>query len=144
MEKNENKAPVSLSKLGVSVTVLAALMYFCGYFGGYLVTIALGLYILLVEEDLWLKKSAVRAISLLVLFSLLEALLGFIPTFMDIIRSLLNIFGTDFGLYIVDNIVNFFRLWLGVIEKAVFILFGILAVFGIPKKLPLIDTIVKK
>lgn len=81
------------TKLGVSVAVLGAAMYFTGLFSGYIVAVVLAGYILLMEENEWLKKTAVKAVALMIAFSLLSTLLGLIPgviNFIDSIFIILN------------------------------------------------------
>ena len=51
------------SKLGISVGLLAALLYFLGLLSGYLVTVLVAGYILVAESNLWLRKSAVKAVE---------------------------------------------------------------------------------
>ena len=44
--------------------LLAAGIYFTGLFGGYLVAVLLTAYVLLVEDDEWLRRSSVKAVIL--------------------------------------------------------------------------------
>src|SRR5574344_1340231 len=46
------------TKLGIPVGLLGAAMLFACYFGGYLVSFVLAGYILLFEENAWLKRTA--------------------------------------------------------------------------------------
>lgn len=48
---------MSKTKLGISTTLLAALAYFAGGFSGYLLLFLVAGYVLLKEEDEWLKKN---------------------------------------------------------------------------------------
>ena len=136
------------TKLGLSVGIVAALLYFCGLFGGYVATILLALYVLICEDSLWLRKSAVRALTLLVGFSLAYALIGFVPEFVEIIRSLLGVFGIDYftGIFetifsVINNLVSFVASWIDVVEKVAFLAFAIMAIFKFPGKLPLVDKL---
>ena len=53
------------TKLGISVSLMAAAVYLLGLLSGYTVTILLVGYILLKEEDMWLKKQSVGALALM-------------------------------------------------------------------------------
>ena len=64
------------TKLGISVGMLGAAIYFTGLFSGYIVPVLLVGYVLMFEENGWLRRSAVKAISLMVFFSfMLDALM---------------------------------------------------------------------
>ncbi len=60
---NEGETDVQKTKLGISVGLLGAAIYFMGLFSGYMVAVLLAGYVLLFEENEWLKKSAVKAIA---------------------------------------------------------------------------------
>ena len=81
------------TKLGISVGLLAAIVYFLGLFSGYVATIVLVGYILIVEDNAWLKKTSVKAVVLMLGFSLVYSVLGLIPGLISFINSLVNIFG---------------------------------------------------
>lgn len=115
------------TKLGVSVGVLAAATYFMGLFGGYIALIALVGYVLLFEQDSWLRKSAVKAFALCVLFSIIYALVGFIPDLMGLVDSFLGIFGGDFSITFINYGVYFLQDIIGLVEKVVFLILGLLA-----------------
>ena len=65
------------TKLGIPFGLLAAGIYFGALFGGYLVVILLTAYVLLVEDDEWLRRSSVKAVILMIMFSLIDIILGF-------------------------------------------------------------------
>ena len=53
------------TKLGISVGLLGAAIYFTGLFSGYLVAVLLAGYVLMFEENEWLRKNAVKAVALM-------------------------------------------------------------------------------
>ena len=67
------------TKLGISVGILAAIVYFSTAVFGYLALLVVGGYILLVEKTEWLKKCGVKAVVLMLLYSLLSTVIGLIP-----------------------------------------------------------------
>ena len=85
------------TKLGISVGLLGAAVYFTALFGGYLPLIVLAGYILLFEENPWLKKSAVKSAVIVFSFALLSALIGFIPNAIDLINDVFNVFKGHFS-----------------------------------------------
>lgn len=72
------------------IGLLGSIIYFASVFGGgYLVALLLFGYVLLVEDNPWLRKTSVKAVLLLILFSLISFVLGLIPDIWEIISSLL-------------------------------------------------------
>lgn len=63
------------SKLGISVGLFGALIYVMGLINTLGLIVMVG-YVLLVEEELWLKKSAVKAVIITIGFSLLSVLIS--------------------------------------------------------------------
>ena len=76
------------TKLGISVELLAALMYFIGLINLVGLLIVAG-YVLICEKDAWLKRSAVTAIALSVAFSLISVVIGFGDNLFGLFNSLL-------------------------------------------------------
>ncbi len=52
------------TKIGISVGVMGAVMYFASLFGGYIPMLLLAGYIFLKEENIWLRKAAFNAVAL--------------------------------------------------------------------------------
>lgn len=132
------------TKLGISVAVLGAAVYFTGLFSGYLITIVLAGYILLMEENVWLKKAAVKSVALMICFSILSAVLGLIPDVIGFVDSIFNIFGGSFHISVLTNIVYMLRDGLDLVEKVLFLLLGLKALNQGTIKVPVIDKFVEK
>lgn len=71
------------TRLGISVGLLGAAIYFMGLFSGYLLAVLLAGYVLLFEENSWLRKNAVKAMSVMAVFSLLITVLNLVPNAFD-------------------------------------------------------------
>ena len=67
------------TRLGISVGMLGAAIYLTGLFSGYVVAVLMAGYVLLFEENSWLRRSAVKAVSLMVFFSFITVLINLIP-----------------------------------------------------------------
>ena len=80
------------TRLGISVGLIGSAMFFMGLFSGYFVVTLLAGYVLLFEQNAWLKRSAVKALSLMVFFSLLVTLLNLIPDVFDVVNNFAFIF----------------------------------------------------
>ena len=132
------------TKLGVSVGLLGAAVYFMGLFSGYLAPVLLAGYILLFEENEWLKKTAVKAISLMVLFSLLIAVVDLIPDVMAFINNIASAFGGNFYIAFVSGLANAVITAIGIIEKLLFIGLGFKALGQGTITVPVVDNLVNK
>lgn len=104
------------SKLGISVGFIGAAMYLLSLIAGYTPTLLVVGYVLLAEEDAWLKRTAVKAMVVTFLFSLAYMVLGLVPDVMGTISSFLNIFGGSFYLAFISNVISFFNNVLGLLE----------------------------
>lgn len=132
------------TKLGVSVGVLGAAMYFLGFFSGMTAAVILGGYILLMEENAWLKKTAIKAVAVWVLFAFFGAVLGLLPDAIGFINSILNIFGGNFYISIVSNIIFMLKDGLDLVRTLLFLLLGLKALNQGTVKVPVIDKLVDK
>lgn len=82
------------TRFGVSVGVTGAAVYLLSLFGGgYTPMLLLAGYVLLFEENGWLKRTALKAVVLAFLFSLVNLAIGLLPEMIGIIDSFANMFG---------------------------------------------------
>jgi len=132
------------TRLGISVGLMGTIMFLVCLFGGYLAAILVVGYILMFEQNGWLKKMAVRGLALMVVFTFASFLLGLIPDFLRIISNMVSIFEGYFShskvdsfFYILDDLLTIFR-------YVLFILLGLLALKQNTLPLPGIDSIVSK
>ena len=132
------------TKLGVTVGLLGATVYFLGLFSGYLITVLLAAYILLFEENGWLKKSAVKSVVLLIAFSLLSALIYLLPNIVDLFSSIVGIFGGHFYPEFLSHLVNVIGTAMNIVQKILFIGLGIKAFNQGDIKIPAVDKLIEK
>ena len=136
------------TKLGISVGLLGAITYLCCLVGGYTPVIILVGYIALFEENIWLKKTAIKAFALMLAFSLISIVFNLIPGAVNLINELLGIFDEGFAhedfYRTVMNIVSFVNQALAILEKVVFVLLGAKALTQGTITIPVIDTFIKK
>lgn len=132
------------TRLGISVGLLGAATYLMGLLSGYIVVIILAGYILLFETNEWLRKSAVKAVALLVFFSLMVTVINLIPNAINFINNLVGVFGKSFSVSVLSRIVNVIVSALDVVEKVVFILLGVKAVNQGTISFPYIDKLINK
>ena len=112
------------TKLGLSVGLLGATICFSGLFGGYLLTGILVGYVLLFEENIWLRKSAVKTFAVMVGFSLVSAVVGLLPSTIRIIDDILTL--------------------LDMIKTILLLMMGVKAVTQGTVGIPMIDNLINK
>lgn len=132
------------AKLGVSVGLLAAVVYLFGLVGGYIVTGLLVGYILLKEENTWLKKQSVIAVILMLAFSVISVVLNIIPNLTGMFNSFIGIFGGYISFSFIDRILSFFNYILNILETVVFVLLGINAFMKGKFKVPVLEGFLDK
>ena len=108
------------TKLGISVGLMGALAYFGSLFGGYIVALLIFGYILLVEENPWLRKTAVKTLVLLVTFSIISYTIGLIPDFITFIYTIFNVFKEHFSIPVVTSIISVITTALSIIKTILF------------------------
>ena len=72
------------SKLGLPAGVAAALMYLVGLFGGYLAAIFAAGFILLQEEENFIRRAAVKTLLIMFAYSVLNVLILLLPDIIGI------------------------------------------------------------
>ena len=80
------------AKLGISIGLLGAAVYFIGLVNTTALIIIAG-YILLAESNVWLRKCAVKALAILIIFALIPTALSFVTDILSFINSVINGFG---------------------------------------------------
>ncbi len=132
------------TKLGISVGLMGMILYFSAFFGGYIPVILITGYILLAEEDAWLKNAAVKAVILKIAFSLIPTVLGLIPGSIGLIDSLLGIFGGHFSISFINNLIYFINDVVDMVETLIFLILGLVALNKGSVQLPVVDDTIKK
>lgn len=132
------------TKLGITVGAIGAITYFAGFFSGCLVAIILAGYVLLFEENAWLKRSVVKAIVLLAFFSVTIAIINVIPDLIGFIGNIASVFNGHFTISKLNQIVTVLVSGLNLIEKVLFLGLGLKALEQGTIVIPFIDKKVSK
>ena len=134
------------TKLGISVGLFGAALYFSGLFGGFLVLFLLAGYIMLAEENEWLKKTAVKAVALLIAFSLLPALVKLIPDLIGWINSILRVFSDKVSIstLLLSKIMDVIYSTIDIGKTVLFICLGIKAFNQGTIAIPVVDGVADK
>lgn len=132
------------TKLGITVGALGAITFFAGFFGGYLAAIVLAGYALLFEENAWLKRSVVKAVVLMVFFSVTVAIINVIPDLLEFVGNIASVFNGSFSIIKVNQVVNVLVSGLNLVEKVLFLGLGVKALSQGTIVIPFIDKKVSK
>lgn len=132
------------TKLGITVGALGAITFFAGFFGGYLAAIILAGYALLFEENAWLKRSVVKAVVLMVFFSVTVAIINVIPDLLEFVGNIASVFNGNFSIIKVNQVVNVVVSGLNLVEKVLFLGLGVKALSQGTIVIPFIDKKVSK
>lgn len=138
------------TKLGVSTGMLAAIVFMLAIVTEFVSDswlFAMGLvaivaYILYKEEDLWLKASAIKAIVIVLIFTLVPFLFGFAYDVMKFINFFLQF--ADIQIADGFGIISFCITIINVVEKIFLLILAILAFKGKTIKIPVIDNMIAK
>lgn len=132
------------TKLGVSVGLLGAAVYFSAAFGGYVAMFLVAGYVLLFEENEWLKKAAVKAVALMIAVGVLNTAIGLIPDVLTWLSSFLSIFDTYIS---VGKVSSFFDSIIGaisIIRTVFFLILGVKALNQGTINVPVVDNLINK
>lgn len=132
------------SKLGVSIGLLGAAAFLLAYFGGYTPLLLLTGYVLLREEDAWLKKTCVKAVIVDVFFAAISALINLIPNVLGWLYSLVNLFDGRFDYTIVSDICSLCTRALNIIELCLILVLGLKALKQSSVNVPFVDKLLEK
>lgn len=132
------------TKLGVSVGILGACIYFLALFGSYTPTILLAGYVLLREENEWLKKCAVKAVAVMITISVAINVFELIPDVIFWINSIFATIGLGFGYSFITSVIGVFTGGLSIVKTCVLLLLGLTALNQGTIKVPVVDKMIEK
>ena len=116
------------TRLGISVGMAAAATYFAAIFGGYTVLALFVGYILLVETNPWLRKTAVKAFVICLLFSLINFVLGIFPSILGTAGDVLSILEVDVHwMYMINNIFYTFQSLINGLRNILLLVLGFMS-----------------
>ena len=132
------------TKLGVSVGLFGAFIFAAAYFGGYMSAILVLGYVLLMESDEWLKKTAVKAVATLAVFSFLIAVVGLIPEGINWLTSVINTFGANVRFEFLNDVFGVVKGFINIVKDVVFLALIVKALSKETIKLPVVDDLIDK
>lgn len=118
------------TRIGVPAKLLAGFAYLAAFFSGYVAFLLLGGYILLREQNDWLRFHAVKAGVLMACFSVLGALIAVIPSLFSWIGSIVALFGGYFHPDFIYDAQSLLSNTLTVLERVAFLVLAFFAFRG--------------
>lgn len=132
------------TNFGISIKLTSALMLLICLFGGYIPAIIFAGYILLKEENTWLKKNTLGALFLLVVFSALSYLINLVPDFVYLTDNFVGLFGGYCDASVLQNIINMINNILDIVKTVMFLLFALKIFKGKEVTLPFTQKIFER
>lgn len=132
------------TRLGLSVGVVGAAAYLLSLFGGYIPVLLLVGYVLMFETNGWLKRTAVKAAVVTILFSMASALIGLIPDCLRLIQEIVVLFDGYFDITTVYTIESLLLDMLNLFELFLVLALGLKAFKQRTIVIGFIDSIVNK
>ena len=93
------------TKLGISIALVGAAMYFLGAFS-FTPAVLLAGYVLIAEENEWVKRQAAKMVGVVVLFSLLSIAVGWIDDVVGVLKLIDRWFNSDVYLSVPANMTS--------------------------------------
>lgn len=131
------------TKLGITVGLLGAAIYLFALVSPIGLVIIAG-YVLLFEENLWLKRTAVKAAAILLLFGILTSGVGMLDSLLNIFSYLIGWFGKSITLKLPLNLREILFHVLSLAERGLYIILGLFALTQGTVKIGVIDNLVSK
>lgn len=131
------------TKLGISVGLMGAALYFSGLISTIVLFLLAG-YVLLFEENEWLRKAAVKAAAIVVGFGLIFVLIGTLNNVFDFFNVFIGWTGTSFRLGYPLGLDELLKSACSFIENVLLLLLGFSALSMGSIKVNFFDRIINK
>ncbi|MCL2605010.1 MAG: hypothetical protein FWD90_11075 [Defluviitaleaceae bacterium] len=135
------------TKIGISVGLFAAALYFIGLIGPTPLVLAV-LYVFIAEEDAWLKRSAIRAVAVVIAFAVLSSLLGLLNHIFHnttgLVNNIASLFNQNVNLVEVQRVISICQTILRIIEIIIMVTLGFKALKQSTVSLGPVDKIINK
>ncbi len=132
------------TKLGISIELTAAIAFLVAGLGGLVPTIIVAAYILLAEEDKWLRFIAVKATVLLIAFGLIYRVAGYLQDLIWRFTDYSTVFGYGTLIYKLFGGIGAITMVVLVIRLVTFLLLAYKALKRETIEIPAIDQFIRE
>ena len=132
------------SKLGIAKELLAASIFVGALAGGYVFAGLMALYVLLKEDDQWLKEMAIKAIATLMVFSFFINAINLLPDVVRWFGDLASILDAGWDSYKLTNGLNLIADAIDIVRTIFFLVLSVKALKHQTINVPIVDDLIKK
>ena len=111
------------TRIGISVGLFGAALYFVGLMSIIPLVIMAG-FVLLFEENEWLKRTAVKAVAIVIFFQILFAIIGLVSNSSSILTTLWALFGGTLNLLWLSRILSILSSILSFVQTLLLLMLG--------------------
>lgn len=126
------------TKLGISIALVGAAMYFLGAIS-FTPAVLLAGYVLIVEENEWLKRQAAKMIGVVVVFGLLSIAVGWIDDVVYMLGIIVRWFSKDTYLSVPANLTTLCQYIITLAKEVFLLMMGFMALGMKNVKLGVVD-----
>ena len=101
-------------------------------------------YVLWFEENGWLRRTAVKAVSVMIFFSMLTLFVNLFPDFLGIISSFVKTFGVEFYYSSISNLFDSIVKLIDLMRNILILILGFKAFGQSTIYIPVIDNLLSK
>ncbi len=132
------------TKLGISVGLFGSAIFLIALGGGMTPLLLLAGYVFFKEENVWLKKNAVKAIVVLMVYYIAYYALGLIPDVLGVLLDTIGLVGLNISLSFINNLVYILRDVISVLRTVFLLLSGLAALNMGTIKISFVDNLIEK
>ena len=126
------------TKLGISIALVGAAMYFLGAIS-FVPAMLLAGYVLIVEQNEWLKRQAAKMIGVVVVFGLLSIAVGWIDDVVYMLGIIVRWFSKDTYLSVPANLTTLCQYIITLAKEVFLLMMGFMALGMKNVKLGIVD-----
>ncbi len=127
------------TKLGITVGLMGAVVALSPVVFGFTVMALAAGYVLIAEENAWLKRLAVKVVVIVLAFGLLTEVLDLLPNLISVFNSFASAVGLSFSLSFVTNIMSGFIKICNLVKTVLLVIMGVLALKQTSIPIPFVD-----
>jgi len=131
------------TKVGISVGLFGAALYFVGLISIIPLVVMAG-YVLLFEENEWLKRAAVKAVAVVIFFTILSTIIGLISNSTSLLTDIVNLLNGTINMSGLNRILSICRLIVTIAQSLFLLMLGFKALTQGNIKLGSVDSTISK
>ncbi len=132
------------TKLGIPIFLMGAFAWLLGYYVGYPAILLFVGYVLIAEENPWLRRQCCRVLAVMMCFTLLSTALNLLPNVESTLATVWSLFDKPLYWEWLHKIVNLISELIYWVKFVIFLGFALVSLKGKIIRLPLIDPFLEK